>query len=93
MKKIDSKGIELTLSGRVLKVERAGEWLALILEPKPRVSFTTKVILKGEIAREALRKISEGKQIVASGGLFKVGDGSLKLFADICMVLEDGNVV
>ena len=85
---------ELTLSGVVSDIEttRSGKWVAFILPSKARAKFSTKVILRGKLAKEALEEVSKGSRIVASGDLFKVEGDSLKLFADICMLAEVDNI-
>jgi hypothetical protein len=64
--------------------------VAFVLPTKSRAKFSTKVILGGELAEQAIREgISKGTAVVASGDSYKVEGNCLKLFANVCMRVDE----
>tara|TARA_R110002126_G_scaffold9539_2_gene43011 strand:+ start:2118 stop:2333 length:216 start_codon:yes stop_codon:yes gene_type:complete len=64
--------------------------VAFILPTKSRTKFSTKVILGGELAKEAIREgVSKGSTILASGDNYKIEGNCLKLFANMCMRVDE----
>ena len=79
---------ELTLTGPICKIEKFGKWVAFVLTTESKTKFSTKVILHGKKAQDALKEVSKGSTIMASGSVFKVEGNALKLFADECFPIE-----
>lgn len=77
--------INLTVSGRVLAVEKANGktlWVAFVLEEKLATGQKVKLILSGQNAETALGLASVGSIILGSTSMAKVEDGCMKLFVD-----------